>query len=120
MMALALALVLMSAAPQAQVQVYFQSNLADAAYQQQVFGRVAKHWAMPRAKDAPKPGEKAVVQVLIDGSGKVLSAAVSTQSGSAKWDDAALAAVKGAAPFPSLPKSLGATTLEFHVHITRT
>ena len=116
----ALALLVLSAAPQAQLQVYFQSNLADAAYQQQVFGKVAKHWAMPGPKDAPKPGEKAVVQVLIDGNGKLLSAAVSLQSGSAKWDDAALAAVKRAAPFPKLPKSLGATSLEFHVHVTRT
>ena len=115
-----LALLLLSAAPQAQLQLYFQSNLADAAYQQQVFGRVAKRWAMPAPKDAPKPGEKTVVQVLIDGDGQILSAAVSLQSGSAKWDDAALAAVKRAAPFPALPKSLGAASLEFHVHVTRT
>lgn len=114
-----LALLLLSAAPQAQLQLYFQSTLADAAYQQQVFGRVAKRWVTPAARDAPKPGEKTVVQVLIDGQGKLLSAAVSLQSGSAKWDDAALAAVKRAAPFPPLPKSLGATTLEFHVHVTR-
>ena len=116
----ALALLLLSAAPQAQLQLYFQNNLADAAYQQQVFNRVAKHWAMPAPQDAPKPGEKTVVQVLIDGEGKILSAAVSMQSGSAKWDDAALGAVKRAAPFPALPKSLGATSLEFHVHVTRT
>jgi protein TonB len=115
-----LALLLLSAAPQAQLQLYFQNSLADAAYQQQVFNRVAKHWAMPAANDAPKPAAKTVVQVLIDGNGQLLSAAVSMQSGSAKWDEAALAAVKRGAPFPALPKSLGATSLEFHVHVTRT
>jgi protein TonB len=116
---LTLALLLLCAAPQAQVQLYFQNTLADAAYQQQVFNRVAKRWVMPAAKDAPKPGEKTVVQVLIDGEGKILSAVVSMQSGSTKWDEAALAAVKRGAPFPRLPKSLGASSLEFHVHVTR-
>ena len=115
----ALALLLMSAAPQAQLQLYFQNNLADSAYQQQVFNRVAKRWVLPAAKDAPKPGEKTVVQVLIDGNGQILSAVISLQSGSPKWDEAALAAVKRAAPFPALPKTLGATSLEFHVHVTR-
>lgn len=114
-----LALLLLSAAPQAQLQLYFQSTLADAGYQQQVFGRVAKRWAMPAPKHAPKPGEKTVVQVLIDGKGQLLSAVVSMQSGSPKWDEAALAAVKRAAPYPALPKNLGAATLEFHVHVTR-
>lgn len=114
-----LALLLLTAAPQAQLNVYFQSTLADAGYQQKVFAQVASRWSMPAAKDAPPVGEKTVVQVLIDGNGKVLSAAVSMQSGSAKWDAAALAAVKRAAPFPPLPKSLGATSLEFHVHVTR-
>ena len=114
-----LALLLLTAAPQAQLNVYFQSTLADAGYQQKVFAQVASRWSMPAAKDAPPVGEKTVVQVLIDSSGKVLSAAVSMQSGSAKWDAAALAAVKRAAPFPPLPKSLGAASLEFHVHVTR-
>src|SRR5689334_16852698 len=115
-MTMALALVLLSAHPQ--VTVYFQSNLTDAAYQRQVFSRVMKTFAPPKASEAPKPGSKAVVRAIIASDGKLQSATVSMESGSKAWDAAASAAVTKAAPFAPLPKSFVAPTVEADFHFS--
>ena len=95
---------------------YFQSTLTDAAWQQQAFARVAKAWKQPA--HPPAAGKKSVVQALLDRDGKLLDAAVSLESGSKRWDAAALAAVKKAAPFGPLPKGYPQETLEAHFHVS--
>ncbi len=112
MTSLALALIL--AAPHAQLQLYFQSTPANPAWQQKVYEKVSRAWTGPSVKDAPKPGQKTVVQVVVDQKGAIVSTVVSMESGAPKFDAAALAAVKRGAPYPAPPSS----PAEFHVHVT--
>jgi protein TonB len=97
---------------------YFQSTLADAAYQKKTFDRVAKAWQTPPAKATPKVGAKTVVQAVIARDGKLASAIVSLASGSKEWDAAALAAVRGAAPYDPLPASYRYPSMEVHFHVS--
>ena len=97
---------------------YFQSTLADEGYQKKTFSRVASAWKTPPAKAFPKVGSKAVVQAVIAKDGKLASTTVSMSSGSRTWDDAALAAVKKAAPFDALPASYKYPSLEVHFHVS--
>jgi len=96
--------------------VYFQSTLKDAVYQKKTFDRVAKTWKTPRA--TPKVGAKTVVQAVIAKDGKLASASVSMSSGVKEWDDAALAAVKKAAPYDPLPAGYKYPSLEAHFHVS--
>lgn len=105
-----------AAPPRAQLQIFFQSTLQDAAYQQQVFGRLAKAWRQPAAGKAPQPGRKAVVQAVVARDGGLDAVVVSLESGSKAWDAAALAAVKKAAPFAPLPASYNQKAVEVHFH----
>ncbi len=74
---------------------------------------MAKGWV---ASQPPAVGKKAVVVSTVTRDGKLLEARVDTPSGSEAWDRAALDAVKKAAPFPALPKTWSATSLEVHWH----
>lgn len=94
--------------------IYFQSTLKDAAYQKQVFQKVAGAWKSPSS--FPAVGKKCVVQAILGKDGRVQSAFVSMESGVKAWDVAGLAAVHKAAPYPPLPASLGQKTLEAHFH----
>ncbi|MEO6323966.1 MAG: TonB family protein [Thermoanaerobaculia bacterium] len=109
---------LVHAAAQPSLNVYFQSTLKDAAYQKATFDRVAGKWKSPAAAGLPKVGSKAVVQTVIARDGKLVSATVSMESGSKKWDDAALAAVRSSAPFGALPASYKFPTVEAHFHFS--
>lgn len=106
-----------AAGGRAQLQVFFQSNMASADYQKKLFERFARSYRQPSAKHAPKPGKRAVVQAVIGRDGKLVSTLVSMESGSKVWDEAALKAVKKAAPFAPLPDSYTAPTLEVHFHV---
>ena len=105
------------AAGRANLQVYFQQTLTDAEYQQKAFSKVAAKWKQPSKKGLPAIGKKAVVQAVIDRTGKLVSAEVTMQSGNEAWDKAALNAVKQAAPFAPLPKAYGYPTVEAHFHV---
>ena len=106
------------AAGRASLNVYFQSNLKDTAYQKKTFDRVVKAWKAPEASQTPDVGRKTVVQSVIAKDGKLVSAVVSMSSGKKGWDAAALAAVKSAAPFDPLPGNFGASTIEVHFHVS--
>lgn len=105
------------AAGRANLQVYFQQTLTSAEYQQEAFGKVAAKWKQPGRKGLPELGKKAVVQAVIARDGKLISAELTMRSGSGAWDDAALKAVQGAAPFPPLPQGYAHPTVEAHFHI---
>jgi periplasmic protein TonB len=97
---------------------YFQSTLTDAAYQKKTFDKVAKAWKTPAAKAVPSVGAKAVIRAVIAKDGKLLSTDVHMSSGSKAWDEAALAAVKKAAPYDPLPASYKYPTLEVDFHVS--
>jgi len=108
----------LAAAGRPSLNAYFQSTLADEAYQKKTFERVAKTWKTPPAKATPKLGAKTVVQAVIAKDGKLASSTISMSSGSKSWDAAALAAVKSAAPFDPLPASYKYPSLEVHFHVS--
>ncbi len=93
---------------------YFQKTLTDTAYQKKVFEKVAKSWKAPPS--FPAVGKKTVVQAVITKEGKLASATVSMESGAKSWDDAALGAVKAAAPFDPLPAAFAYRSVEVHFH----
>jgi protein TonB len=97
--------------------VYFQSNLTEAAYQKKTFDRVAKAWKTPAAPQIPEVGKKAVVQAVIGRDGGLMSAFVSLKSGKKGWDEAVLKAVKAASPFDPLPAGFKPPSVEVHFHV---
>lgn len=105
------------AAGRPSLNAYFQSTLKDAAYQKKTFDKVSKAWKAPAAADLPAIGKKTVVQSVIAKDGKLASATVSMSSGKKGWDDAALKAVKAAAPFDPLPAGYNYPSLEVHFHV---
>jgi protein TonB len=107
-----------AAATKPSLSLYFQSTLKDDPYQKKTFERIAKKWKTPTAKSFPGSGRKTVVQAVISKDGKLASTTVSLSSGSKAWDDAALRAVKTAAPFDPLPSGYGYPSLEVHVHVS--
>src|SRR5262249_28008163 len=96
------------------LQSFFASDFKDTAYQQKAFQKVAKGWKRPAA--SPKPGAKAVVIATIAADGKAAPPMLHMKSGSAAWDDAALAAVRAASPFDPLPKTYAHPSVEVHFH----
>jgi protein TonB len=121
--AAAILLAILTAGPalatgQASLNVYFQSNLTDTAYQKKTFDRVAKAWKTPASAQVPGVGKKTVVQAVISRDGKLVSAVVSTGSGKKGWDAAALAAVKTSAPFDPLPAGFKPLSVEVHFHVS--
>ncbi|WP_343073323.1 energy transducer TonB [Pyxidicoccus fallax] len=118
LLALAVTPVALAASGSPRLEAFFQSALQSADYQQKVYTRVAGKWRQPGAKGTPALGKKTVVQALIGRDGKLVSASVTTESGSKAWDAAALEAVKKAAPFPPLPKSYPLPTLDAHFHVS--
>lgn len=92
---------------------YFTSAFTDAAYQKTAADKVLKAWKAPAG--APV-GKKTVLIALIGTDGKLAGLRDNLTTGFKPWDDAAIAAVKAAAPFPPLPKSWKYPTLEVHFH----
>jgi periplasmic protein TonB len=92
---------------------YFTSAFTDAAYQKVAADRVLKAWK-PVA-GAPV-GKKTVLIALIAQDGTLQGLRDNGTTGYKPWDDAAVEAVKKAAPFPPLPKSWAYATLEVHFH----
>jgi TonB family protein len=108
--------VVLLAAPRPDLKSYFQSGFSDTAYQQSCLNKVGKSWKAPA--NWPKPGSKAVVQSAIGRDGKLINALLSMRSGSKEWDEAALSAVKGAAPYGKLPAGFTGTELQVHWHFS--
>jgi protein TonB len=118
--ALVMAILLLAGAAPAQAgkivprfTAYFTPAFTDAAYQKVAADKVLKAWKAPAG--APV-GKKTVLIALIGSDGKLAGLRDHMTTGFKPWDDAAIAAVKAAAPFPPLPKSWGFPTMEVHFH----
>jgi periplasmic protein TonB len=92
---------------------YFTPAFTDAAYQKAAADKILKKWKAPAG--APV-GKRTVVMAQIAKDGSLASVQDNMVTGFKPWDDAARAAVKGAAPFPPLPKSWTYPTMEVHFH----
>jgi TonB family protein len=98
----------------ARLQVFFAADFKDQAYQQAVYQKVAGSWRRPDRQ--PEAGSKAVVIAVIQKDGKAPEPSLHHPSGSQVWDDAAVAAVRNASPFPPLPKTYAPAGVEVHFH----
>ena len=96
---------------------YFPVDFKDVSYQQAAVARVSKNWIVPGAH-LPAKGTKTVVQSTIARDGRLGAVTLTMKSGSREWDEAALAAVKKAAPFGALPGSYPQSTIEVHWHFS--
>lgn len=101
-----------AAAPR--LQVFFASDFKDQAYQKKAYSKVASRWAMP--SELPPEGNKAVVVVVILRDGRGADLRLHYESGSQRWDEAAVAAVKSAIPFEPLPVDYGEDSVAVHFH----
>ena len=109
--ALGLALTLLL--PAGRFTAYFTPAFADAAYQNEVAAKVQKAWKPPTG--APV-GKKTVLVAQIAKDGSLAGLRDHMMTGFKPWDDAAIKAVKTAAPFAPLPKGWGFPTMEVHFH----
>lgn len=92
---------------------YFTPAFTDAAYQKEAAAKVLKVWKAPAGAPA---GKKTVLIVEIAKDGSLAGLRDHMMTGYKPWDDAAIAAVKKAAPFPPLPKTWTFPTMEVHFH----
>ena len=92
---------------------YLASAFTDAAYQKAAAAKVLKGW---KPVAGPDVGKKTVLIALIGRDGKLMGLRDHMMTGNKPWDDAAIAAVKAAAPFDKLPASYPQPTLEVHFH----
>ena len=113
--ALLIAAALVLAAPKVvpRFNAYFASAFTDAAYQKEAAAKVMKGW---KPVAGPEPGKKTVLIAMIGRDGKLMGLRDNMTTGNKAWDDAAIAAVKAAAPFAPLPKTYTYPTLEVHFH----
>ena len=93
---------------------YFPADFADAGYARGAMDKVLKVWKP--SPPLPAAGKKAVVISTILRDGKLLEARLHMGSGSKAFDDAAVSAVKKAAPFAPLPKEYTGSSAEVHWH----
>lgn len=106
------------AAGRPSLECYFQTTLKDPAYQKRTYEKVAAKWKTPKASEVPAVGKKAVVQAVIAKDGSLATTEVSMSSGKKGWDQAALAAVKAAAPFDPLPAGFDYPSVQVHFHVS--
>jgi protein TonB len=99
--------------PGGRFNAYFTPAFTDTAYQKDAAAKVLKAWK-PVA-GAPV-GKKTVLIAMIAKDGTLSGLRDNLMTGFKPWDDAAIAAVKKAAPFAPLPKSWGFPTMEVHFH----
>jgi hypothetical protein len=99
--------------PGGKFNAYFTPAFSDAAYQKGAAAKVLKAWK-PVA-GAPV-GKKTVLIAQIAKDGTLAGLRDNLLTGFKPWDDAAISAVKHAAPFAPLPKTWGYPTMEVHFH----
>ncbi len=95
--------------------VVVDRNALTRGYVGRISGLLRKGKKYPRAAQRAREEGKVIVEVVIDGSGRIVSARVLTSSGSRTLDDAAIAHVKALKKLPAPPSELGWTRKSFRV-----
>jgi protein TonB len=113
MAAAVLGLVLTLLLPGGKFNAYFTPAFTDTAYQKEAAAKVLKAWKPVAGAPA---GKKTVLIAQIAKDGSLAGLRDNLLTGYKPWDDAAIEAVKRAAPFAPLPKSWGYPTMEVHFH----
>lgn len=84
---------------------------AQSAYMGVLRGHIEKHKVNPRSRYTGT----AVVRFKVDSTGNVVSREVTSSSGNKVLDEAAVASIDQAAPFPPMPNEVGRSELEISV-----
>ncbi|NKI72287.1 TonB family protein [Collimonas pratensis] len=79
-------------------------------YVNQVYSRISRHTSYPRAAKMRKEEGRVAYKLTLSPQGELLKYEIQT-SGSEALDEAAIDAIKGAAPFPKLPELGGSSYL---------
>jgi protein TonB len=108
-----LGLVLTLFFPGGRFNAYFTPAFTDAAYQKEAAAKVLKAW---KPVSGAPVGKKTVLIAMIAKDGSLSGLRDNLMTGFKPWDDAAIQAVKKAAPFAPLPASWGFPTMEVHFH----
>ena len=112
-MSTALLAVALSLLPAGRFNAYFTPAFTDAAYQKDAAAKVLKAWKPVAGAPA---GKKTVLIAQIAKDGTLAGLRDHVMTGFKPWDDAAIAAVKKAAPFAPLPGSWTYPAMEVHFH----
>ena len=99
--------------PAGRFTAYFTPAFADEAYQKKAVAKILEVWKSPAGAPA---GKRTVLIAQIAKNGTLADLQNHLMTGFKPWDDAAIAAVKKAAPFAPLPKSWTFPTMEVHFH----
>jgi protein TonB len=78
----------------------------DASLRTAYLGKLRMHIERHKVRPQAKATGTAVVKFTVDASGKILTREITTSSGSKKLDDAAIATIERAVPFPPFPDGI--------------
>ena len=78
----------------------------DASLRTAYLGKLRMHLERHKVHPQAKTTGTAVVKFTVDASGKILTREITSSSGSKKLDDAAIATIERAAPFPPFPDGI--------------
>ena len=82
---------------------------ADSAYRAKVAAQLARKKFYPNAARRDRLTGRTTVRFILNAAGRVTAVKVVRSAGSRILDDAAVEMVRGAAPYPPIPKGLGST-----------
>lgn len=91
--------------------------VAKARYEDQLYAWLARHKEYPVAAQRRGIQGRPVVRVRIDRGGRVVESAIARPSRHTMLDEAAVALVRRAAPFPPIPGDLALDSFEFDAPI---
>ncbi|MGA9442408.1 MAG: TonB family protein [Methyloceanibacter sp.] len=87
----------------------------DATAHRAYLGKLRTHLEGSKVNPRTKRVGTAVVRLTVNSNGKLVSNEIVKSSGSKKLDNAALASIANAAPFPSIPSEVGQETISVSV-----
>jgi protein TonB len=88
-------------------------NASVSSYQAQVLAHLQRYKSYPAAAKSAGTRGIATVRFSLSASGAVISASLAHGSGAAVLDQAAVAMVRRASPFPPIPSGLGRSRMDF-------
>jgi protein TonB len=86
------------------------------SYLSQVKGKIKRYWIFPPTAREKRQAGKLTTVFTLDHHGKLLGIFIEKSSGRPLLDQAALEAVRGAAPFPAFPEHIHLKRLNIRAH----